>query len=438
MFNTLVREYNRCPPNCSACEEACLKAKGDVLPLIKSVHIPVANFNGVMTCHQCYKPSCLEVCPTGAITRSGSDGVIRINDNKCVGCGLCTLACPYGCIYYRSDKGQAIKCDLCSGKPKCVEACKHNALTFFNGQTLSSHLDKGNLLAPGVTLCAGCTLELALRTTYKVLGNKDVIYFSAPGCNAPAVNGAGWSGGGPMSTVAANSYACMMTNIASSMTGVSRYFHKIGKDVKCVCFVGDGATADIGFQSLSAAAERGENLIYICYDNEGYMNTGIQRSSTTPYKSWTSTTWVGPKSKGKGQKAKNMPLIMLMHDIPYVATATVAYLEDYVQKLEKAKALKNGLAYIHLLAPCPTGWRAPIDSGIELSRLAVQSNYFPLWEAEDGKMHFTYEVENPKPIQEFTKLMGRFSHLKGEDLQEFQRMVDERFAQVKGLVGRTA
>jgi phenylglyoxylate dehydrogenase beta subunit len=282
MFNTLVREYNRCPPNCSACEEACAKAKGNGLPLIRSVHIPEAKFHGVMTCHQCHSPSCLEVCPTAAITRGTGDGIVRIDESKCAGCGLCTLACPYGCIYYGSDKEQATKCDLCGGKPKCVEACKYNALSLFDSQTLHSQLDKRDLLAPGVTLCAGCTVELASRTTYKVLGHKDIVYFSAPGCNAPAVNGAGWSGGGSMSTLAANSVACMMTNIASTMTGVSRYFRKMGKDIKCVCFVGDGATADIGFQSLSGAAERDENIIYICYDNEAYMNTGVQRSSTTP------------------------------------------------------------------------------------------------------------------------------------------------------------
>jgi pyruvate/2-oxoacid:ferredoxin oxidoreductase beta subunit len=124
---------------------------------------------------------------------------------------------------------------------------------------------------------------------------------------------------------------------------------------------------------------------------------------------------------------------MLMHDVPYVATATVAYLEDYVRKLEKARAQKNGLAYIHLLAPCPTGWRSPIDSGIELSRLAVQTNYFPLWEAENGKLRFTYQVENPRPIQEFTKLNGRFSHLHEEDIQELQQMVDQRFDQLNRM-----
>ncbi len=433
-YDRLVLEYNRCPPDCSACEPACSAAQGRMLPLLSSVHVPEAGFHGVITCNQCSNPSCLQVCPTGAISRDEDDGIARIDEQKCVGCGLCTLGCPYGGIKYRTDTEQAIKCDLCNGSPKCIDTCKYNALTYLESRALWDHLDKPGLLAPGVTLCAGCTLELTSRVTFKVLGNKDVVYFSAPGCHAPAVNGAGWYGGGTMATVAANLVACMMTHVPSAMTGVSRYFRKIGKNVKCVCIVGDGTTADVGFQPLSGAAERGENIIYICYDNEAYMNTGIQRSSTTPYKSWTSTTWVAQEYRGKGQRAKNMPLIMLMHHIPYVATATVAYLEDFVRKLEKAMAVKDGLAYIHLLTPCPTGWRAPVDSGIELSRLAVQTNYFPLWEAEGGRVRFTYEVPNPRPVSEFTKSMGRFSHLTERELQELQQIVDESYAEIKGLV----
>jgi pyruvate/2-oxoacid:ferredoxin oxidoreductase beta subunit len=148
--------------------------------------------------------------------------------------------------------------------------------------------------------------------------------------------------------------------------------------------------------------------------------------------SWTSTTWVTDQSRGKLQQAKNIPLIMLMHHVPYVATATVAYLEDFIHKLEKARST-DGFSYIHLLAPCPTGWRAPTDTGITLSRLAVQTNYFPLWEAENGKLRLTCEIEHPRPIKEFTGLMGRFSHLSEEDLEEFQQAVDERYTELKKL-----
>ena len=121
-----------------------------------------------------------------------------------------------------------------------------------------------------------------------------------------------------------------------------------------------------------------------------------------------------------------------MHHVPYVATATVAFLEDFILKLEKARST-DGFSYIHLLTPCPTGWRAPTDIGVQLSRLAVQTNYFPLWEAENGKLRLTYEIENPRPVKEFARLMGRFSHLNEQDLEEFQQVVDERYAELKRL-----
>jgi pyruvate/2-oxoacid:ferredoxin oxidoreductase beta subunit len=212
--------------------------------------------------------------------------------------------------------------------------------------------------------------------------------------------------------------------------------HKIGRDdIISVCFVGDGTTADVGFQPLSGAAARDERILYICNDNEAYMNTGIQSSSTTPLGSWTTTTWVGNKSRGKATPSKYMPLIMLMHNVSYVATATTAYLEDFVLKLEKAKeAVKHGMAYIHVYTPCPTGWRTPVDSGIELSRWAVETNYFPLWEAEEGKLHFTHHVDKPKPVKDLIRMQGRFSHLTEEELEQMQQAVDERFA----LIGKLA
>ena len=200
--------------------------------------------------------------------------------------------------------------------------------------------------------------------------------------------------------------------------------HKIGRDdVISVCFVGDGATADVGFQPLSGAAARGERILYI-----------TQSSSTTPLGSWTTTTWVGNKSRGKATPSKYMPLIMLMHNVSYVATATTAYLEDFVLKLEKAKeAVKHGMAYIHVYTPCPTGWRTPADSAMELSRLAVETNYFPLWEAEDGKLHFTHHVGKPKPVKELVRMQGRFSHLTEEELEQMQQAVDKRIALIQKL-----
>jgi len=285
-----------------------------------------------------------------------------------------------------------------------------------------------DLVSPGTPLCVGCMAELAIRFTMRVIG-KGAIYFSAPGC-APFVFGTMMPEG--MYSKTAQSF-CLLTNTDGLMVGVKRYYRNIGRDVKCIAFIGDGASADAGFQALSGAAERGENIIHICYDNEAYMNTGIQRSSTTPYKSWTTTTAVGKAVQGKQEPSKYMPLIMAFHNIPYTATAAISHLEDYAQKLTKAMAVKDGLVYIHLLTPCPTGWRAPTDSGIEMARMAVETNYFPLWEAEDGKFRFTHQSKQVKPIREFTKMMGRFSHLTEDDLGSFQRAVDERMALLNRL-----
>jgi pyruvate/2-oxoacid:ferredoxin oxidoreductase beta subunit len=211
------------------------------------------------------------------------------------------------------------------------------------------------------------------------------------------------------------------------MTGVYRYYRKIGKKVKLVAFVGDGATVDIGFQALSGAAERGENFIYICYDNEGYMNTGVQRSGSTPYAARTTTTPVSAIHRGKQQASKYLPLLMLFHRIPYVATANIFHLEDYAEKLLKAAEINDGVAYIHLFSPCTTGWGIDESRAIDASRLAVETNYFPLWEAIRGKLRLTHMETTPKPIQEYTKLMDKYAHLTDEELNELQELVNDRY-----------
>jgi pyruvate/2-oxoacid:ferredoxin oxidoreductase beta subunit len=294
-------------------------------------------------------------------------------------------------------------------------------LTYAKSRAVIDHFQEVDLLAEATPLCAGCQAELAARVMFRVMGRK-TIAFNTPGCH-PIL----------MSRVA--TIMPMMTNIASIMTGASRYLKKKGRtDVTCVCLVGDGATADVGFQPLSGAAARNERILYICYDNEAYMNTGTQSSGATPALAWTTTTWVGDQGRGKPVEGKYMPLIMLMHNLPYVATATVGFMEDYVRKLEKAKeAAKRGTAYLHLYSACPTGWRASADFGVELSRLAVETNYFPLWEAENGQVRLTHKVAKPKPIREFYRLMGRFSHLQEEDFEHAQRMVNRRVALIKKL-----
>ena len=282
--------------------------------------------------------------------------------------------------------------------------------------------------AGGVAWCAGCPLELTARFVPKVLG-KEIVIVGCPSCSAPVLYGQNIGAWHRLASL-----GCLMTGVPSSATGLVRYYRKTGKDVTVVCFTGDGCAADVGFQPLSGAAERNEKIIYICYDNEGYMNTGVQRSSTTPLGAATTTTPVGVTSRGKPTVPKNMPLIMAMHEIPYVATATLSHLEDFAKKLLKAKDKKDeGFVYLHVFCPCPVGWRIASDSSIQVCRMAVRTNYFPLWEAENGKFRLTHETANPRPIQEFTKLIGKFAHLKEDEIDNLQQFVNERYALTKAL-----
>ncbi|MFC1980322.1 thiamine pyrophosphate-dependent enzyme [Chloroflexota bacterium] len=430
-YDTLKVGDACCPADCSACEEACLKErnKGEGLARIVATHAPEVNFHMPMVCNQCGEPNCAEVCPTGALVKDKTDGIVKFTEEKCIGCRLCTLACPYGGINFEPSKRIPWKCDLCGGDPKCVNACKYQVLSLIKSRSVLNylHIDE-EVFSPGSGYCLGCAAELILRFTMKVLG-KDTFVFTAPGCGLLMLTGMGLNPGCKIPT-----HICLMTNALSTLSGLKRYYRKKGEDVKCVAFIGDGCAADIGFQPLSGAAERGENIIVICYDNEAYMNTGIQRSSTTPLFSWTNTSPIGRESKGKLQPPKYMPLIMAFHGIPYVATASIGHPEDYAQKLTKALAVKDGMSYIHVLSPCPPGWRARIHSAIEMCKMAVETNYFPLWEAEMGKFRLTYQVNNPQPIQKFTKMMGRFSHLDEDRLSILQEFVDERLALIKSMI----
>jgi len=429
-WGTLGIEYGRCEPDCFLCEDSCLKAKADGKDSrIKTVHLPEEGFHGLLKCNQCGEPACMEVCPTGAINKSIKDGIVRINEDKCVGCGLCTLGCPYGGVYYDAVQKTAYKCDNCDGDPKCVEACENAVLTYSEGRRVFERLGD-ELQSHGVLTCQGCGEELGIRMAFRTLG-EDVILFGGPGCSVVTFMGTTMG-----SQVKVPTMIGCMTNLPSIAAGVSRYFKKIGQDATLVVFAGDGMASDVGFQSLSGAAERGEKIIYICLDNEGYMNTGAQRSGTSPYKSWTSTTPIGKKGRGKDRKAKYLPLIMALHGVSYVATASVSFLEDYTQKLLKAKTVTDGMSYIHLLCPCPTGWRSPMNRTIELGKMAVETNYFPLWEAEHGKFRFNYKPKSPKPLTEFTQLTGRFSHLTDEDNYELQESINSRFELIKSLTER--
>ncbi len=183
----------------------------------------------------------------------------------------------------------------------------------------------------------------------------------------------------------------------------------------------DGGTFDIGFQALSGAVERNEDFIYVCYDNEAYMNTGIQRSSSTPYGAWTTTT---PGTDWKRLRKKNIVEALVAHRIPYAATANIAFPEDLVRKARKAKSIK-GSKFLHIFASCPTGWRIPSEMSIKIARMAVQTNIFPLYEVEDGVRYTINYKPREYLVREYFKLQGRFRHLTDQDLDAIQEMVNE-------------
>ena len=213
-------------------------------------------------------------------------------------------------------------------------------------------------------------------------------------------------------------------NSGAVASGVESALRIQGKDdVNVVAFGGDGGTVDIGLQSLSGAMERGHNMTYICYDNEAYMNTGIQRSGATPFGASTTTSPSGVASFGEDKPKKNMPMIMAAHGIPYVATASIAYPEDYVNKVKKAAETK-GPAYIHLHQPCTTGWGFPSERTIEMGRLAVETGSWILYEIVDGKFEITYRPEERKPVKEYLAPQKRFRHLDDELIEKIQKYVD--------------
>jgi pyruvate/2-oxoacid:ferredoxin oxidoreductase beta subunit len=282
--------------------------------------------------------------------------------------------------------------------------------------------------SPGIAMCPGCIMELNVRLVSRILG-KDIIFLGTPGCSAPVLHGqnkAAWHHHAY--------YANVMTGVASSATGISRYYQKAGIEATVVCHTGDGCAQDVGFQNLSGAAERNEKFIYIAYDNEGYMNTGIQQSSATPFGASTTTTPTGSRSQGKSTGAKNMPMVMAMHECSYVATATLSHLDDYAKKLAKAKEkAKEGFCYLHVFCPCTVGWKVPPDASIAVCREAVRTNYFPLWECEDSRFTLTHHVKDPKPVGELLSMIGKFKHLREPDIAVLQQQVDRRYRTLQAL-----
>ncbi|MFZ2192716.1 MAG: thiamine pyrophosphate-dependent enzyme [Candidatus Moraniibacteriota bacterium] len=287
----------------------------------------------------------------------------------------------------------------------------------------------------GHSACAGCGFPAIVRT---ILGEvkTDVVIANATGCLEVT------STLYPYSAWKVPYIHNAFENAAATISGVEKAYEalkkkgKIKKKIKFVAFGGDGGTYDIGLQSLSGALERGHNFLYVCYDNGGYMNTGNQRSSATPYGAFTETTPVGKESFGKMDTRKNLMEIVNAHRIAYLAQANVAYLADLKKKAKKALET-DGPSFLLVFSPCTNNWKFPTSQYVAIAKLATETNFWPLYEVENGEHKLNFEPKKITPVTEFLKTQGRFKHLFKEEnkpvLEKIQKQVNEEFARIASL-----
>jgi len=284
--------------------------------------------------------------------------------------------------------------------------------------------------APGHRACIGCAEALAVRLACKALG-KNVIIASATGCMeivSSPLPYTSWRV--PWIHTLFENTAAVASGIEAGLKMIMKKGRIAQQKITVVAMAGDGGTSDIGIQALSGALERGHDFLYLCFDNEAYMNTGIQRSSATPYGASTTTSPAGKVSIGQVTWKKDMPAIVAAHDIPYVATACPSYPFDLMAKVEKGAAA-SGPAYVHILSPCPTGWRYATDLSIRIGRLAVETGIFPLYEVENGTYRLNFDFPKLRPVTDYMKLQGRFRHLSPDILEEIQAKVIEKYERLK-------
>jgi len=290
--------------------------------------------------------------------------------------------------------------------------------------------DKDRVLVSGHRACPGCGAILALRYALNALG-RNIIVHVATSCMEVSIMGGGVFPRGEYPLTVPSLHTAFESS-GAVVAGMDAGLKALGKreGVNLVAIAGDGGTADIGLQTLSGAAERGHDFIYICYDNEAYMNTGNQRSGTTTLYAGTTTSPVGTKKRGEQHISlmlkKDMPAIMAAHGIPYIATASVAYPADLIRKMKKAAGIR-GPRYIHIHAPCPVGWGFPESKTIEMARLAVQTGSWVLYEIENGKLNVTQKLSKRKPVKEYLVLQKRFRHLTDAETSHIQQLVDQKW-----------
>ena len=289
---------------------------------------------------------------------------------------------------------------------------------------IKDKIPQGELVASGHVACPGCGGSLAMRLVLKALGPKTMI--ALPACCWTIISGP-W----PQSALGVPLLHMAFEATAATASGIRAALDMQGdKDTTVLAWAGDGGTFDIGLQALSGAAERNEDILYVCYDNEAYMNTGIQRSSATPWGAWTTTTPTGtPKSHPK----KDMIGILAAHRIPYAATSTVAHPVDLIEKVTRARAIR-GTKFLHVLAPCPPGWKVSDEETIDLARQAVRTRVFPLFEVENGQ-RWRFTADHPgDPVEPYLRRQGRFRHLTPEQIRHIQADVDARWETLKRRV----
>ena len=301
---------------------------------------------------------------------------------------------------------------------------------------LEEIVNEERLLHPGHAACAGCAPAINVR---HVLG---ALTAARPDSKIVLVIPAScWTiiaGVYPVNAFGVSVHLTPFASAPAEASGIRAALRLRGvEDATVVVWGGDGATSDIGFSGVSAAAERNEDVVYCLNDNEAYMNTGVQKSGATPEGAWTTTT---PATAPKRGQKKDLARIMAAHGIPYVATlalGSVPMLKDFRAKVTRAAELE-GFRFLHVLGPCPPGWRYPTAQSTEVARLAVESRYFPLVECDGGRWRITFRPKHPVPVGEFLESQGRFGHLKAEDVELIQSHVDERWELLAGLESQTA